>query len=623
MKKRVLTLVLACLFLLTACGQGDSSSAPQSTPVPQASSASEAEPIAEPQESSVEGIITDAAMNTLTIETDLGTHYSFTTTDVAVEGDGGIVLGSTAVVHYQGQLDETALMQQVEVTRIVVTHQGEGVVEGVVSDASMNTLLVTTRDNVSYLFGTQDVDIEVGKYGLIVGDTVQVYYAGALDKSAGKSAAQNVEVEKVVVTAEPEDGVSGTIIDADFTKNLIKVQTKKGNQYIFDTTGAQLSGAEGYAVNEVVTVHFTGVLNRVQGVQPVKVSRVVVNEVPDNTLQGTISQLTTATVAVKDAQGGGEYVFSLTGAKVEGATALQVGDAVTVVFSGWLHSVNEVQPARVNTITVTAQPTPSPSATPAPTAAPTHSPTPKPTHSPTPKPTHAPTAAPTSAPAPTVAPTPAPTPAPTAAPTAEPTPEPTPEPTAEPTPELTPEPTAEPTPEPTPEPTAEPTPEPMPDPTAEPTPGPDTVTSVTALATTDDIITGTVTAYSGSSLTINGSDGGNYTFDISGVEVNSGDGPLEDGDAVSVHYVGDLSDMSELEVIGVAVTGWNGATDQGTALDGTTSSQLVLDAGDGNTYTLDISNTRVDGDLEPGASVKVFFVGSLGDGAEVVHVVVA
>lgn len=140
--------------------------------------------------------------------------------------------------------------------------------------------------------------------------------------------------------------------------------------------------------------------------------------------------------------------------------------------------------------------------------------------------------------------------------------------------------------------------------------------------TTDDIITGTVTAYSDNSLTIGASDGNTYTFDVTGVEINSGDDPLEVGDAVSVHYVGELDDMANLEVIGVAVTGWNGATEQGTALDGTTAGQLVLDDGNGNTYTLDVSGARVDGTLAPGAVVKVFYVGDLNNGAQVVRVVV-
>lgn len=206
----------------------------------------------------MEGVIVDAAMNTLTIETAQGTHYTFGTEDAAVEGDGGIVLGSTAVVHYQGTLDETMLLQQVEVTRVVVTRQGEGVVEGVVCDDSMNSLEITTRDNIEYLFSTVDADIQVGKYGLIIGDTVQVYFTGTLNPAKGGGAAQTATVSKVVVIAEPEDAISGTIVDADFTKELIKVQTKKGNQYIFSTHGVKPQGATGLLVGDTVTVVFTG-----------------------------------------------------------------------------------------------------------------------------------------------------------------------------------------------------------------------------------------------------------------------------------------------------------------------------------------------------------------------------
>jgi len=71
-----------------------------------------------------------------------------------------------------------------------------------------------------------------------------------------------------------------------------------------------------------------------------------------------------------------------------------------------------------------------PSPTPSPTPAPTTAPTPNPTTAPTPNPTPAPSpATPAPTPTPTTAPTPNPTPAPTTAPTPNPTPNPTPSPT--------------------------------------------------------------------------------------------------------------------------------------------------------------------------------------------------
>ena len=90
----------------------------------------------------------------------------------------------------------------------------------------------------------------------------------------------------------------------------------------------------------------------------------------------------------------------------------------------------------------------------------------------------------------------------------------------------------------------------------------------------------------------------------------------------------DISSEAPAQVSAQPVKSDSGSDDTGTAFstdrqDGVYTVLLVgNDDGNGNTYTLDVSGANVDGTLAPGATVKVFYVGDLNNGAQIVHVVV-
>lgn len=60
---------------------------------------------AENQMQTVSGTITDASMNTVTIQTDDGTELTFSTEDAETSGADGLETGSTATIIYAGDID--------------------------------------------------------------------------------------------------------------------------------------------------------------------------------------------------------------------------------------------------------------------------------------------------------------------------------------------------------------------------------------------------------------------------------------------------------------------------------------------------------------------------------------
>lgn len=109
--KWIAVLPLALAIILAACG-GTSSTAPGSEP---------AQTEVWPEEMFVEGEVTDATMNTLTVQLQDGTVYTFSTMDVEVDTTAGdLLIGARVQVYYTGELAGGEQVQTVPLTRVVV-----------------------------------------------------------------------------------------------------------------------------------------------------------------------------------------------------------------------------------------------------------------------------------------------------------------------------------------------------------------------------------------------------------------------------------------------------------------------------------------------------------------------
>lgn len=238
-------------------------------------------------ENSIDGTVYDAAMNTLSIETGNGARYVFSTEGALIEAGGdGLVIGDSVTVYYTGDLVEGQEAQTVTVTRVVVTSlpaQQDQSVVGVVTDATMNTLTIELANGATYTFSTGDAEMDTGADGLLVGDTVTVYYQGEL---AVDQQVQTVTVTRVEVTAQPVSSqetqatstIEGTVIDASM--NTMTIATAAGEEYTFSTMDAEIDpGTNGIVIGAPVTVTYAGTLvDGEEGEQPVTVVKVVVND---------------------------------------------------------------------------------------------------------------------------------------------------------------------------------------------------------------------------------------------------------------------------------------------------------------------------------------------------------
>ena len=121
----------------------------------------------------------------------------------------------------------------------------------------MNTMQIETSDGESFLFGTDGVSIDGGTSGVIVEDTVSVYYTGALNSSAGGSQIQSVSVTQISVTGWGGSYKTGSIVDA--TMNTIQLQFADNSTATFGIADALVTGGSGgLVVGGQATVYFTG-----------------------------------------------------------------------------------------------------------------------------------------------------------------------------------------------------------------------------------------------------------------------------------------------------------------------------------------------------------------------------
>ena len=101
--------------------EGGAESVPESSQTAPESSSPEEEPSEPAPSGTLTGTVTDGTMDTLSVEAEDGTAYTFDKADAEVEGgETGILIGGTVTVYYTGTLDPAAEMQPVTVEKITV-----------------------------------------------------------------------------------------------------------------------------------------------------------------------------------------------------------------------------------------------------------------------------------------------------------------------------------------------------------------------------------------------------------------------------------------------------------------------------------------------------------------------
>lgn len=178
MKKRIVILMTLLLLVFAGCS-------------------SKKDPVVQ----TVSGIVSDATMNTLQIETAEGNLYNFSIQDVEiVAGENGLLIGAEVEVSYYGELEASVMNEAV---KIVVTKDPEpesgsdDIVElvGMISAKDDDTISVELDDGLVFRFVTTDVAIE-GAEELLIGAEVKVYYSGLLNS---RQEIQDVEIQKIEV----------------------------------------------------------------------------------------------------------------------------------------------------------------------------------------------------------------------------------------------------------------------------------------------------------------------------------------------------------------------------------------------------------------------------------------
>lgn len=126
---------------------------------------------------------------------------------------------------------------------------GEQSVTGIITEASMNTIDITTPQGETLAFSTVDAD-RSDVNGIALGDTATLFYTGELETGTGITSATKIEVSPVTspiagAWVEPipgQDGVQGIKFENNGTASSINTATLIYNSWFMDADNLILSG---------------------------------------------------------------------------------------------------------------------------------------------------------------------------------------------------------------------------------------------------------------------------------------------------------------------------------------------------------------------------------------------
>lgn len=128
----------------------------------------------------IAGLIAEAGEGTITIETDSGSTYTFSTTIAqVVTGSGGIAAGGYVEITYLGTPDEGVALR-------VITEEGSGkadatynLLEGTLVSYTDSSITIQAANGSPFTFAL-DGYVDMEELGLGAGDDVEITYEGSL-----------------------------------------------------------------------------------------------------------------------------------------------------------------------------------------------------------------------------------------------------------------------------------------------------------------------------------------------------------------------------------------------------------------------------------------------------------
>lgn len=191
-------------------------------------------------------------------------------------------------------------------------------VTGLVEDAGMSTLTITTAEGATITLLSEDATVESAN-GLLLGDTVEVTYIGDLQNGA--------QATNIVVSDAVQASVTGAVIS--LTDSGLTLKLSNGNSHTFVTTGAQVTGGEP-ALGDTLEVYYEGALESEPVAKLINVTAAV-----DGVITGKLADATMNGILV-ELENGNKYMFSRTEAVVDGMDGLRLGETVEIAYTGHL-----------------------------------------------------------------------------------------------------------------------------------------------------------------------------------------------------------------------------------------------------------------------------------------------
>lgn len=140
--------------------------------------------IGENTDPSVEGTITDATMNTLTLKLEDGNTYSFTTSNAYVVAKNGITNDKKATVTYIGDIDDTdSNPVAVKVVMEDSYNSPDAELNAFIGEVAQiepenNSIVLEAENGDFYTFVNDDIDFTDYE----VGSTLKIFYTGSITK---------------------------------------------------------------------------------------------------------------------------------------------------------------------------------------------------------------------------------------------------------------------------------------------------------------------------------------------------------------------------------------------------------------------------------------------------------
>lgn len=285
--------------------------------------------------STIDGVVTQAALNDTAIRTAQGKEYTFTTADNVQALRDGAQKGMWIRIVFDGALEgfDTSgviVRSVLECAAQPDTVQTPGTVRSY--DEAGHTMTVQASDGTRYSFDTEFVELDTPN-GLRTGSQVVVYSRGQL-AADGEKAQQALVYRVSDVRLSPVRQLEGVVERAEEDGGLV-LHLCDGR--VITVYGKQSGTQEELDAGDVVRVSYTGELmgtdTRQMKVQKIELRAAALDA--ETSVLGTVSQVSGSAITL-EACDGRTLHFSQLAPGGEISSELKKGDTVRVYYTGWL-----------------------------------------------------------------------------------------------------------------------------------------------------------------------------------------------------------------------------------------------------------------------------------------------